>query len=87
VVLGIATFEHSFHALLTMFFFWLGTLPSMVLAPRIVQQVLRPLKMKLPKVYAVSLILIGVMTISFRVVRFQEVNAGTHVSIEAPLCH
>jgi hypothetical protein len=70
-----------------MFFFWLGTLPSMVLAPRIVQQVLRPLKAKLPKVYAVSLILIGVMTISFRVVRFQEVNAGTPISTEAPLCH
>ncbi len=77
VVLGIATFEHSFHALFTMFFFWLGTLPSMILAPTIIQKFLRPLKLKLPKAYAISLILLGLMTISFRVIRFQEVNAST----------
>lgn len=75
VVLGVATFEHSFHALFTMLFFWLGTLPSMILAPTIVQKFLRPLKLKLPKTYAISLILIGLLTISFRVFRFQEANA------------
>lgn len=79
VVLGIATFEHSFHALLTMFFFWLGTLPSMVLAPSIIQKLLRPLKSKLPKAYAISLILIGIATISFRVVRFQEINESKNI--------
>lgn len=77
VVLGIATFEHSFQALYAMFFFWLGTVPSMILAPTIVQKFLRPLKSKLPKTYAVSLIIIGLMTITFRVSRFQEVNAAT----------
>lgn len=77
VVLGIATFEHSFQALFAMFFFWLGTIPSMVLAPTIVQKILRPLKSKLPKTYAVSLIIIGLMTISFRVSRFIEVNRTT----------
>ena len=46
LVLGIVTFEHSFHALFTMFFFWLGTLPSMVLAPSIIQKFLKPLKLK-----------------------------------------
>ncbi|MGZ3807305.1 MAG: urease accessory protein UreH domain-containing protein, partial [Bacteriovorax sp.] len=75
VVLGVAAFEHSLHALFTMLFFWLGTLPSMVLAPNIIQKILRPLKLKLPKAYAISLIIIGLMTISFRVMRFQEVNA------------
>jgi sulfite exporter TauE/SafE len=79
VVLGIATFEHSFHALLTMFFFWLGTLPSMVLAPSIIQKLLRPLKSKLPKAYAISLILIGLATISFRVIRFQEINESKNI--------
>jgi sulfite exporter TauE/SafE len=75
VVLGVATFEHSFHALFTMFFFWLGTLPSMVLAPSIIQKILKPIKLKLPKTYAISLILIGLMTISFRVAKFQVANA------------
>lgn len=84
VVLGVAAFEHSFHALFTMFFFWLGTLPSMVLAPSIIQKILRPLKMKLPKAYAISLIVIGLATISFRVVRFQEVNAASKQEVHAP---
>lgn len=74
VVLGVAAFEHSFHALFTMLFFWLGTLPSMMLAPSIMQKILRPLKMKLPKTYAISLILIGLITISYRVIRFQEIH-------------
>ena len=87
VVLGVATFEHSFHALLTMFFFWLGTVPSMVLAPSIIQKFLKPIKLKLPKTYAISLILIGLLTISFRVVRFQEVNAGLTPPKGVHQCH
>ncbi|MFA6236363.1 MAG: sulfite exporter TauE/SafE family protein [Bacteriovorax sp.] len=82
VVLGVAAFEHSFHALFTMFFFWLGTLPSMVMAPSIIQKFLKPLKLKLPKAYALSLILIGVMTISYRVMRFQEVHASDKNNIQ-----
>lgn len=77
VVLGVAAFEHSMTALYAMFFFWLGTVPSMVLAPTIVQKFLRPLKARLPKTYAVSLIAIGLLTITFRINRFQEVNAET----------
>lgn len=72
VVLGVAAFEHSFHALFTMFFFWLGTLPSMVLAPSIIQKILKPLKMRLPKTYAISLIFIGCLTISYRIISFQN---------------
>lgn len=89
VVLGVAAFEHSFHAINTMFFFWLGTLPSMVLAPSIIQKFLKPLKLKIPKAYAVSLILVGLLTISFRVFRFQEVNAAAHIdkSKSELLCH
>lgn len=91
VILGIAAFEHSIHALISMFFFWLGTLPSMILAPTIIQKFLRPLKLKLPRAYAISLIIIGLATISYRVVRFQEVNAAS-INVARPasnavLCH
>jgi sulfite exporter TauE/SafE len=83
VVLGVAAFEHSLYAITYMFFFWLGTVPSMVFAPTLLQKFLRPLKAKLPKSYAISLILLGLLTISFRIVRFQEVNnlknSGTHI--------
>ena len=87
VVLGVATFEHSIHALLTMLFFWLGTLPAMLLAPSILQKILKPLKIRLPKTYAISLILIGLMTISFRVIRFQEINTGARNSTTSHHCH
>lgn len=89
VVLGVATFEHSFYALFAMFFFWLGTLPSMILAPTIVQKLLRPLKSKLPKTYAISLIVIGLMTITFRVSRFQQANAApvNHKESAGVMCH
>lgn len=86
-VLGIAAFEHSFYALFSMFFFWLGTLPSMVFAPSIVQKILRPLKMKLPKTYAIGLIIIGMATISYRVIRFQEVNGGNKTKAAVHQCH
>lgn len=87
VVLGVAAFEHSIYAIFSMFFFWLGTLPSMVFAPTLLQKVLRPLKARLPKSYAISLIMLGLLTISYRVIRFQEVNAAQVNQAAQPLCH
>lgn len=92
VVLGTISMQHSYEALTSMFFFWLGTVPSMIVAPQIVHRILKPLKAKLPKIYAISLMTIGVATIAFRVVKVhqihgfsqnsQEVNSSTHKS-----CH
>lgn len=69
VVLGTLALQHTHEALFSMFFFWLGTVPSMVVAPGIIQRLIRPFKARLPKTYAVSLMLIGVMTISMRMVK------------------
>lgn len=74
MVLGGVALQHPLIALASMFFFWLGTLPSMVLAPQIFQKIMAPFKSKLPRTYAVSLIVIGLMTISFRVVKFEELQ-------------
>lgn len=89
VVLGTMALQHPLVALTSMFFFWLGTVPSMVVAPHIFQKVLRPFKNKLPKTYAVSLILIGVMTVSFRVVKFNELKKATshHGPAREMTCH
>lgn len=69
VVLSTVALQHTTDALLSMFFFWLGTVPAMVAAPGVIQRFLKPFKARLPKVYAISLMLIGVMTISFRMVK------------------
>jgi sulfite exporter TauE/SafE len=67
VVLGAAALQHSYEALYSMLFFWLGTVPSMVIAPKIIQNFIRPFKNRLPRTHAVSLIMIGLLTIGMRV--------------------
>lgn len=66
------------HVFLGMAFFWLGTLPAMVLAPHLVQKFLGPFRAKMPKVFAVSLVLIGLSTIAFRMVKYNEMQAHNH---------
>lgn len=74
VILGTVSLTHSYQMILVMFFFWLGTLPSMVAAPSIVRTFLKPMRAKLPKTYAVSLMMVGVLTISFRAVKMYDLN-------------
>lgn len=66
VILGTIATQSVSMAMMGIFFFWLGTLPSMVAAPGIVQRVLRPLQLRLPKFYAIALVTIGLSTISWR---------------------
>ena len=58
--LGVGNFQN---VILSLVFFWLGTLPAMVGAPQLIKKVLGPLKKKLPKAYAIAFIVIGVITI------------------------
>jgi uncharacterized protein len=89
IVLGTVALQSTGLALLSMFFFWLGTVPSMVVAPGLIQKFLRPLKSRLPKTYAISLVMIGVMTITFRVVKLHEIQKGERLSGQITLdsCH
>jgi sulfite exporter TauE/SafE len=74
IVLAGLALQHPLMALISMFFFWLGTVPSMVMAPQIFQKFLKPFKSKLPKTYAISLIVIGLLTVSFRIIKFNELT-------------
>lgn len=85
VVLGALALQHPLMALTSMFFFWLGTLPSMLLAPKIFQQFLAPFKKGLPKTYAIGLILLGLFTVSFRVAKFNQLHQ--HEKNEAGSSH
>ncbi len=77
VVLGTLAFQHTYEAVFSMFFFWLGTVPSMVVAPGILQRVIGPFKSKLPKTFAISLVLIGVMTITLRMVKLNQLQESS----------
>jgi len=66
IVLGTMATQSTAGAMLGMLFFWLGTLPSMLLAPGIIQRILRPFQARRPQLYALCLVLIGVGTIGIR---------------------
>ena len=72
VLLGTVSLEHRHEAMISMLFFWLGTLPSMILAPAIVQKLIRPLKAKLPKAFGVGLMVLGISTITVRMVKMHD---------------
>lgn len=73
-------------AMLGMLFFWLGTLPAMLAAPGVVQRILKPLRARSPKGYAVGLMVIGVLTIGARVAKQVEHHAAP-VAVEKKSCH
>lgn len=86
VILTSIALQSPLLSMLSMFFFWIGTLPSMMLAPKIVQNLLAPLRTHKPKVYALSLMLIGLLTIGWRstkIEKFIEVKAVE----DKPACH
>lgn len=74
--------------LISLLFFWLGTLPAMLGAPQIVKKLLDPLKKKLPKVYAVIFIVIGVATVSGRLSHLpSEADVDRSTNGEVHQCH
>jgi sulfite exporter TauE/SafE len=89
VVLGGVAVQHPFMALISMFFFWLGTVPSMVTAPHVIRKILNPLRNKLPKTYGATLVLIGLLTVSFRVMAYYDLHSKANESgiVKEHMCH
>jgi sulfite exporter TauE/SafE len=70
-VLGaIATQSPSLGALY-LFFFWMGTLPAMILGPLAVHQFFKPLVKESPRLSAIILISIGLGTLGFKMAQSQ----------------
>jgi len=78
IILGAFALQSQKMALGAVFFFWLGTLPSMLLAPNILRKILKPFQNKRPKIYALLLMLIGVVTIGHRVHAQYQLNVQMH---------
>lgn len=72
VILSSLALQDPLLSVSSMLAFWLGTLPSMLLAPQVVQKILSPLRSHRPKVYAVSLMLLGVLTIGWRSTKIEK---------------
>lgn len=93
VVLAAVALQDPVSAITGMAFFWLGTLPSMVLAPQLLRRVLRPLQLRAPRVFGVVLLLIGLATIGQRLFAVSSVRAhspsplGTEATVGPHRCH
>ncbi len=72
VILSSIALQSPLLSTLSMLFFWMGTLPSMMLAPKIAQKILSPLKQHRPKIYALSLVLMGLLTIGWRSTKIEN---------------
>ncbi|MBL7664514.1 MAG: sulfite exporter TauE/SafE family protein [Bacteriovoracaceae bacterium] len=76
------------YVMLSLLFFWLGTLPAMVAAPQVVKKILKPLKKRLPKVYALVFIFIGLTTIATRLYAYPWTqSASTTPEQKVHRCH
>lgn len=89
VIIGAIAIKNPFIGMVSMLFFWLGTLPAMILVPRILQKIISPLQSKIPKTYAIGLMIIGLATIMVRINNFYHVNHEHHFEAKqrAPSCH
>ena len=64
--------------MISLLFFWLGTLPAMIAAPALIRKMLEPLKNKIPKLYAVVFIMLGIVTIAGRLNNLPENRTGDY---------
>ena len=82
--LALGTYEQ---VMISLFFFWLGTLPAMIGAPQLIKKLLAPFRRSLPKVYAVFFIIIGVATIAGRLSYSYPEQINRKSSESAHHCH
>ncbi|EQC43057.1 DsbD family 2 [Bacteriovorax sp. BSW11_IV] len=75
VVISLSALQNPLLSVLMMFFFWLGTLPAMGVAPTLFKKLISPMLQKMPKAGAILLICIGLMTISYRVYALYQVHS------------
>jgi len=76
IVIVAAAFQDPVKGALAMFFFWLGTVPAMGLAPGFFKKILGALFSKSPKILGFTFVALGLLTISWRVISFYQQSGG-----------
>ncbi len=87
VVIAAAALGEFHQIILSLFFFWLGTLPAMIGAPQIIRKVMNPLRAKLPKIYAMIFIVVGIVTIAGRLQFIPHAESKVPKPEEAKIHH
>lgn len=68
VLLSFAILQNPFTGAIGMLSFGLGTIPALTIAPALLTKILRPIKESWPKLTSLSLISLGLVTITYRMV-------------------
>lgn len=68
VLLALLVSQKPIIILLGIFFFWLGTVPSLTFSPIIINKVISPLHKKYPKQIALTFISFGLLAINYRTI-------------------
>jgi sulfite exporter TauE/SafE len=68
VILALMISQNILIMSLGVFAFWLGTLPSLVMTPTLLQKFINPLQQKYPKALGLSFISIGLIAVNFRTI-------------------
>lgn len=85
VIIGAIATQSFYTGAIAMFFFWLGTLPTMVLLPKVFHNIFNPFKNKHPRSYALILIFIGLLTVSSKV--HSHYKMYNSASTQEVMCH
>jgi sulfite exporter TauE/SafE len=86
-VLAAVSTRHVTSGALLLFFFWLGTLPALTVAPMLAQKFLAPLARRLPRLSALLLISAGLLSIGVKASTIMRHSDNAHQSSTTPSCH
>ena len=78
VVITLMTFQSPLIGFLGVIGFWLGTLPAMVFAPTLINQIIKPIASYAPKFSGLLLICLGLSTVSYRLWTFYTTGPYCH---------
>ena len=78
VVITLMTFQSPLVGFLGVIGFWIGTLPAMVFAPSLINQIIKPIANYAPKFSGALLIVLGLSTVSYRLWTFYTLGPNCH---------
>jgi sulfite exporter TauE/SafE len=79
VIISLAMFQNMFIGLIGMLFFCLGTIPALIISPTLIQKIIKPIRDQFPKATSLTLIIFGLLTISYRIYSsYGEAAAACH---------
>lgn len=59
--------QNPYYSALLLFFFWLGSVPTLSLAPIFIRKLLKPIYLRFPKVISLIFVMIGLFTIGLKI--------------------